>query len=177
MTSGMPLLFSSDQLAHYPKGIAARVRRKGKPLRKAVRSTRSPRRFAVRAGSKKVQGQSSSQDRPQDSFSGTRREWRKYSGRSPVSRKINTAYVERGNGSIRHLNARCNRKTLRFSKLKQNHVRQLRLSLAYYHFCRPHRTLTRRFGNPTTPFMAGSLTDHVWSMEELLNCKVKIQSV
>ena len=59
VTSGMPLLFSSDQLAHYPKALLHALvrrhypkRRKGKPLRKAVRSTRSPRRFAVRAGSK-----------------------------------------------------------------------------------------------------------------------------
>ena len=176
VTSGMPLLFSSDQLAHYPKALlhvyGERESLCGKRCARlvppddllyvqVVKKYKDNR--VVKIGRKIVFG---NQERVEEVL-----------GRSPVSRKINTAYVERGNGSIRHLNARCNRKTLRFSKLKQNHVRQLRLSLAYYHFCRPHRTLTRRFGNPTTPFMAGSLTDHVWSMEELLNCKVKIQSV
>ena len=87
---------------------------------------------------------------------------------SLVSHKINTSYVERNNGTIRHMDARCARKTFRFSKLKKNHKLQLDLSLAYYHLCRHHRTLTKRYGKPTTPFMAANLTDHVWSMAELL---------
>ena len=36
--------------------------------------------------------------------------------KSNVSHCINTSYVERSNGFIRHLDARCNRKTLRFQK-------------------------------------------------------------
>jgi IS1 family transposase len=88
---------------------------------------------------------------------------------SSVSKKINTAYVERNNGTIRHMDSRCVRKTFRFSKIKTNHERQLALSLAYCHLCRPHKTLTKRHGQPTTPFMAANLTDHVWSMAELLN--------
>ena len=87
---------------------------------------------------------------------------------SPGSETINTAYVERNNATIRHLDARCNRKTYRFSKCKKNHERQLALSLAYYHLCRPHRTLTTEHRKPTTPFMAARLTDHPWSMHELL---------
>jgi len=87
---------------------------------------------------------------------------------SQVSRKINTSYVERQNCTVRHLDARCTRKTLRFSKCMRNHKRQLDLSLAYYHLCRPHRTLSKRQRRPTTPFMAASLTDCVWTMRELL---------
>lgn len=49
---------------------------------------------------------------------------------SSISQTINTAYVERNNATIRHIDARCNRKTYRFSKCKQNHERQLNLSLA-----------------------------------------------
>lgn len=90
---------------------------------------------------------------------------------SPVSRKINTSYIERNNGTIRHIDARCTRKTLRFSKIPQNHRRQLALSLTYYHLCRPHRTLSKRHGQPTTPFMAAGLTDHVWTMHELLTTR------
>jgi IS1 family transposase len=87
---------------------------------------------------------------------------------SIVSKAINTSYIERNNGTIRHMDARCVRKTLRFSKTKENHSRQLTLSLAYYHLCRPHSALTKRSGRPTTPFMAAGFTDHVWSMAELL---------
>ena len=88
-----------------------------------------------------------------------------------VSRKINTSYVERNNGTIRHMDARCSRKTYRFSKIKENHEHQLSLSLAYYHLCRPHRMLTKRYYKPTTPFMAAGLTDHIWAMEDLLTFK------
>jgi len=90
---------------------------------------------------------------------------------SAVSKKINTAYVERNNGTIRHMDSRCVRKTFRFSKSKINHERQLALTLTYCHLCRPHKTLTKRHGQPTTLFMAANLTDHVWSMNELLNFK------
>lgn len=93
---------------------------------------------------------------------------------SPVSKKINTSYVERENNTIRHTDSRCTRKTLRFSKCKKNHDRQLVLSLAYYHLCRPHSSLTKRYGKPTTPFMAARLTDHVWTMDELLRFEPKI---
>jgi len=87
---------------------------------------------------------------------------------SPVSQTINTSYVERYNGTVRHMDARCARKTYRYSKCSRNHLRQLELSLASYHFCRPHRTLTKRHKQPTTPFMSAGLTDHVWTMRELL---------
>jgi IS1 family transposase len=177
VTSGMPLLFSSDQLAHYPNAL---LRVYGE--RKRVCGSARGARLVPPDDLLYVQVVKEYKDNrvvkiDRKIVFGDPERVEKVLGNSPVSRKINTAYVERSNGSIRHLNARCNRKTLRFSKLKENHVRQLRLSLAYYHFCRPHRTLTGRFGSPTTPFMAGGLTDHVWSMEELLTCKVKIQCV
>jgi len=92
---------------------------------------------------------------------------------SSVSNKINTSYVERNNGTIRHMDARCVRKTFCFSKCQKNHERQLALSLAYYHLCRSHKSLTKRYGRPTTPFMAANLTDHVWSMGDLLRFKRK----
>ena len=87
---------------------------------------------------------------------------------SSTSQTINTAYVERNNGTVRHLNARCNRKTYRFSKCKHNHERELALCLGYYHLCRAHRMLSKRHGRPTTPFMSADLTHHQWTMRELL---------
>jgi hypothetical protein len=43
-----------------------------------------------------------------------------------------------------------------------------------YNFCFPHHELskTAHFGCPTTPAMAASLTDHIWSMRELLMYKI-----
>jgi len=87
--------------------------------------------------------------------------------RSEVSQAIKTSFVERNNGTIRHMDARCTRKTYRFSKCRQNHESQLQLSLAYYHLCLPHKTLTKRYRHPMTPFMSAGLTNHVWSIHEI----------
>ena len=39
----------------------------------------------------------------------------------------------------------------------------------FYNFCRQHQTLTKNAnGIKTTPAMAAGLTDHVWSVEEIL---------
>ena len=60
------------------------------------------------------------------------------------------------------------------SKKWENHKAALSLWFAYYNFCRVHTTLTdltRAEGEPkrkTTPAMASGLTDHVWSVAELL---------
>lgn len=92
---------------------------------------------------------------------------------SLTSQKINTSFVERNNGTIRHLNARCSRKTYCFSKCGKNHELQLLLSLSYYHLCLPHCSLSKRHRRQTTPFMSAGLTDHVWTMHELLETKIK----
>jgi IS1 family transposase len=91
--------------------------------------------------------------------------------RSEVSQTINTSFVERNNATIRHMDARCTRKSYRFSKCRKNHERQFELCLTYYHLCQPHKALTKRYGRPATPFMSAGLTDHVWTMEELLGTR------
>ncbi len=90
-----------------------------------------------------------------------------------ASQKINTSFVERNNGTIRHLDARCNRKTYRFSKCEVNHKLQLLLSMAYYHLCLPHGTLSKQHMRQTTPFMSAGFTDHVWTMRELLETRAE----
>ena len=57
---------------------------------------------------------------------------------------------------------RLTRLTNAFSKRWDNHDAALGLYLAYYNFCRVHTTLK------TTPAAAAGLTDHVWSVQELL---------
>ncbi len=92
---------------------------------------------------------------------------------SRVSRSINTAFIERENGTDRHRNARKARKTYRFSKDWRYHEAVTYLSLYSYNFCWPVRTLA--VANPQggkqkrTPAMAAGLSDHVWSMAEWLS--------
>ena len=95
------------------------------------------------------------------------------SGVSKVSRAINTAFVERQNGTDRHRNARKVRRTYRFSKDWRYHEAVTYLSLYSYNFCWPVRTLTIRDAEGRrvrrSPAMAAGLTDHVWSMSEWLS--------
>src|SRR4051794_10199871 len=94
-------------------------------------------------------------------------------GVSSVSRAINTAFVERQNGTDRHRNARKARRTYRFSKAWRHHEAVTYLSLYCYNFCWPVRTLTSEDGAghrvKRSPAMAAGLTDHVWPMSEWLS--------
>ena len=91
-------------------------------------------------------------------------------GASKASRAVNTAFVERENGTDRHRNARKARKTYRFSKDWRPHEAVTYLTLYAYNFCWPVRTLRVRDDRgdwrPRSPAMAAGLADHVWSMAE-----------
>lgn len=109
-----------------------------------------------------------------------------YLKRSSASRHVNTAFVERQNNTMRHHNRRFTRKTLGFSKKRYWLERQLHLCVGYYHFCLPHGGLreaidpplpTKGNGSPkkwreVTPMMAAGVTDHVWTLRELLTYRV-----
>ena len=68
-------------------------------------------------------------------------------GSSAVSNAVNTSFVERQNGTDRHLNARKARKTLEFSKDCEHHVYHSWLCVAYYNFCWGHRSLRVETGD------------------------------
>jgi len=106
---------------------------------------------------------------------------------SPVSRTINTYGVERNNLTVRQHSRRMGRKVNAFSKDPDYLEHQLTLAFAYYHFVVPHRSLRQRLPRalptkgrkgsykkwkPVTPAMAAGLTDHVWTMDELLSFRV-----
>jgi hypothetical protein len=61
-----------------------------------------------------------------------------------------------------------NRLTYAFSKKWDNHEAGLGLYFAHFNFCRKHATLHIKGIGPQTPAMAHGLTDHVWTMPELL---------
>ena len=94
--------------------------------------------------------------------------------------QINTAYVERDNLTSRQSIGRLVRKTLSHSKQSSFLQRHLALEDAVFNFVRPHQALRIAVPQPTpwrrwqqrTPAMAAELTDHIWSLEELLSYRV-----
>lgn len=76
---------------------------------------------------------------------------------------ICTSHIERQNGSLRQWCKRLTRLTYAFSKKWENLEAALNLHFAYSNFCRVHRTLK------ATPAMAAGITNHVWTLGELLN--------
>ncbi|WP_437746246.1 transposase [Sorangium sp. So ce1504] len=81
---------------------------------------------------------------------------------APDPAKASTAYVERLNGTTRHQNGRMRRLCLAFSKRIEHHRASVALTYAYYNLCHVVKTLR------VTPAMQAGLTDHVWTLDELL---------
>lgn len=87
-----------------------------------------------------------------------------------------TAYVERTNLTSRQMNGRLVRKTLSFSKELRFLKAASALEDALYNFTRPLKTLRLELEKPSkctrwqqrTPAMAAQLTNHIWSVKELL---------
>jgi IS1 family transposase len=94
-------------------------------------------------------------------------------GESAASRRVNTSFVERQNGTDRGRNARKARKTYRFSKDGQVHEAMTYLTLYSYNFCWCVRTLRVKDEQgrwrERSPAMAARLTDHVWTWSEWFN--------
>ena len=83
----------------------------------------------------------------------------------PDREHICTSHVERMNGSIRTFVKRMGRLTYCFSKRWDNHRAALGLFFAHYNWCRKHRSL-----NGKTPAEAHGLTNHRWTVRELMDC-------
>jgi IS1 family transposase len=91
---------------------------------------------------------------------------------SAVSTAINTAFVERHNGTDRNRKARKVRKSYCFSKNWEVHEALTYFTLYSYNFCWPVRTLRVRDAaghwRQRTPAMAAGLSDHIWTLFEWL---------
>src|SRR5712691_9680657 len=99
---------------------------------------------------------------------------------------INTAFVERLNLTIRQHVAAVGRRVSTLCKGENGLRQQLALYHIYYHFCLPHASLrvplpqplptngtgSAKTWQPRTPAMAAGLTDHVWSVREVLLFRV-----
>lgn len=62
---------------------------------------------------------------------------------------------------------RFTRLTNGFSKSVENHAHAVSLHFMHYNFARPHQTLTKRYGRPTTPAMAAGVETRVWSLTDI----------
>ncbi len=88
--------------------------------------------------------------------------------------ELNTAFIERLNGTFRErlasLTRKCRHAAVRVATLEEG----MYLIGCTYNFCFPHQELSKKthFGCPTTPAMAAALTDHIWSIREIVWYKV-----
>ena len=80
----------------------------------------------------------------------------------PDYERICTSHIERQNLTMRMQIRRLTRLTNAFSKKWENLQAAVALHFAYYNFCRVHSSLR------VTPAMEAGLTDHVWTIAELL---------
>jgi len=94
---------------------------------------------------------------------------------------IHTVHVERQNLNLRHDNRRLTRKTVAFSKKVEWLERQMHFYQAYFNLARPHRGLRQQSDGEVivkwhhrTPAIAASVTDHVWSLRELMSYRTFI---
>ncbi len=81
---------------------------------------------------------------------------------------LNTAYIERLNGTFRARLAPLARRTHHLVHRKELLHAGMYLVGALYNFCTEHASLTLASGQQQTPAMAAGLTDHCWSVGELL---------
>jgi len=100
--------------------------------------------------------------------------------------QIQTAFVERLNLSLRQRVAAIGRRSATTCKGEEGLRQQLALFQVYHNFVLPHaslrqalaaplptnRTRSAKVWLPCTPAMAAGLTDHVWSLREVLRYRV-----
>jgi IS1 family transposase len=105
---------------------------------------------------------------------------------APYGWQINTAFVERINLTIRQHVAAVGRRVSTLCKDEDGLRQQLALYHGYYNFCLPHASLrqalpqpeptngngTAKRWQPRTPAMAAGLTEHVWTLREVLLFRV-----
>jgi IS1 family transposase len=100
--------------------------------------------------------------------------------------QINTSFIERVNLSMRQHVAAIGRRVSTLCKGEDGLCQQLTLYQVYHNFCLPHVSLRQalphpeqtngsgsaRQWRPCTPAMAAGLTDHVWTLREVLLFRV-----
>ncbi len=80
----------------------------------------------------------------------------------PDSQHVSTSYAERMNLTIRMMNRRFTRLTNAHSKKVANHIHFLNITFMWYNFARINQALR------VTPAMAAGVSDHVWSVDQIV---------
>jgi len=86
---------------------------------------------------------------------------------SGVPSEISTSYVERQNLTMRMASKRFARLSNGFSKKIDCHLAAVGLYVAFYNLCKTHEALRM------TPAMALGITDHAWTIGELIEAALK----
>jgi len=95
-------------------------------------------------------------------------------GEVPDFMGLNTAYVERTNLTSRQMNGRMVRKTLSFSKEEEMLRASCALEDLVYNLAKPVKSLRVEVNNderrwvPRSPAMAAGITDHIWTIGEIM---------
>lgn len=91
---------------------------------------------------------------------------------TPGCQVLNTAFIERLNGTFRSRLAVLGRRTRCPARRATTVTRGMYLVGTVYNFCSVHASLTLDNGGLQTPAMAAGITDHVWTVGELLRRRV-----
>jgi len=91
---------------------------------------------------------------------------------TPGCQVLNTAFIERLNGTFRSHLAVLGRRTRCGARRATTVMRGMYLVGTVYNFCCEHSSLTTEAGHRQSPAMAAGLTDHVWTVGELLHHRV-----
>jgi len=89
-------------------------------------------------------------------------------------KEFNTSLIERFNGTMRERLASLTRKCRHAAQRLETLETGMYLIGCTYNFCFPHHQLskTQHFGYACTPAMAAGLTDHIWTVPEVLTYKI-----
>lgn len=91
---------------------------------------------------------------------------------TPGCQVRNTAYIERLNGTFRSCLAALGRRTRRSARRVATVVSGMYLVGTISNFCTAHSSLTTEYRRRQTPAMAAGITDHIWTVSELLHYRV-----
>lgn len=91
---------------------------------------------------------------------------------TPGCQVLNTAFIERLNGTFRSRLAVLGRRTRRSARRRETITGGMYLVGTVYNFCTMHASLRSDTKRQQTPAMAAGITDHIWSVDELLHYRV-----
>lgn len=91
---------------------------------------------------------------------------------TPGCQVLNTAYIERLNGTFRSRLTVLGRRTRRSARRLATVAKGMYLVGTLYNFCTLHDSRTTEDGRGQTPAMAAGISDHVWTVSELLHYRV-----